>query len=912
MGRYLFTVPTGLTILLTAQAELAHAQADSAVEVIEVVGTTPLGAAIDADTVAANVQTASAEEIREQGALDLADFMRRSLGSVFVNEAQSNPLQPDVQYRGFVGSPLLGLPQGLAVYQDGVRSNEPFGDTVNWALIPESAIDSVYLLPGANPLFGLNALGGAIAIRTKDGFSSPGSRAEVLAGSFGRTSLQAETGGTLGSGLGYFVTASRFDEDGWRDFSPSEADQVFAKLSAQGERSRIDTSLTLVDTDLIGNGAAPVDLLEVDPEAIFTRPDRTQNDLVLLNVNAEQSVSDAITLRGNVYVRRSDVDTLNGDDSDFEECEATPGFICEEEDGDEEIVLDENGDPIAFDDDLEGATINHTSTKQDGAGFGLQADIESRLAGRDNLLTVGVAHDSGDIEFAASTELGALDATRLAVPGGVFVGEAFTGLHAFVDNTGLFVSNTFSLGATASLTVSGRYNRTHVVLEDQLDDDLDGDHTFQRFNPAVGLTIGRDDLRFYAGYSEANRAPSPVELTCADEDDPCRLPNAFLADPPLEQVVAKTFEAGVRGTFGSGRWHAGLFHTANDDDILFISAGALTNQGFFDNVGETRRQGVELNVSGEAGERITWFVDYTQLDATFRESFSVPSPNNPAAVDGEIAVEPGDRLPLIPERLLKAGLRLTASERLTFGLEILNASGAFFRGDEGNVTEDLEDYTLLNARMELALGERASLFVTIDNLLDEEYSDIRPIRRGRRSTGRRFRGTPFLGPGRAARRLGRGPRAVLRRRAAFDRERLDAPRGQASVAARREKYPELLVVRSDVRVAPARRHRAALPEIAAIERAEELTLLHAAQPGREVRRVARAARVGRMAARALRLKHAPADVGRDIGATRAGVGLALDPIRRRRLRPWLLRRRLRRKRLRRAGVTAERGADGKQ
>src|SRR5688572_12642899 len=246
MSRYTAVVPAAFAALLTVPLDVALAQATSPIEVIEIIGTTPLGAELDADAIAANVQTATAEEMREQGALDLADFMRRSLGSVFVNESQSNPLQPDVQYRGFVGSPLLGLPPGLAVYQDDVRSNEPFGDTVNWALIPESAIDSVYLLPGANPLFGLNALGGAIAIRTKDGFTSPGTRAEVLAGSFGRTALQAETGGTFGEGLGYFVTASHFDENGWRDFSPSEAEQVFAKLSAEGERSRIDTSLTLV------------------------------------------------------------------------------------------------------------------------------------------------------------------------------------------------------------------------------------------------------------------------------------------------------------------------------------------------------------------------------------------------------------------------------------------------------------------------------------------------------------------------------------------------------------------------------------------------------------------------------------------------------------------------------------------
>ncbi|HEY3516026.1 MAG TPA: TonB-dependent receptor, partial [Gammaproteobacteria bacterium] len=509
----------------------AFAQPPAPIEVIQVVGVTPLGGDLDTDRIAANVQTASADELRDRNALDLADFMKRGLGSVFVNEAQSNPLQPDVQYRGFVGSPLLGLPQGLAVYQDGVRVNEPFGDTVSWALIPESAVESLYVVPGSNPLFGLNALGGAIAVRTKDGFSNDDTRAEVTAGSFGRAGVQAETGGSFSDELGYFVTASVLDEDGWRDYSPTDAEQIFAKLTSRGDNSRVDVSLTRVDTDLVGNGAAPEDLLELDRTAIFTWPDHTWNALTMLGVSGEQTASANITLRGNIYVRASDIDTLNGDDSDFVECAATPGFVCEEEDGAEELVLDENGLPVAADDALIGGAVNRTSTEQDGAGFGLQADFTGDLGSRENRFTIGVAHDEADVEFGASTELGALDATRQAVGGGVFVGERFTGLETSTSSTGFYLSNTFTFGERTALTVSGRYNRTHVVLEDQIDDALDGDHTFERFNPAIGLTFGTEAVTFYASYSEANRTPSPVELTCADEDDPCRLPNAFLADP---------------------------------------------------------------------------------------------------------------------------------------------------------------------------------------------------------------------------------------------------------------------------------------------------------------------------------------------------------------------------------------------
>jgi outer membrane receptor protein involved in Fe transport len=297
------------------------------------------------------------------------------------------------------------------------------------------------------------------------------------------------------------------------------------------------------------------------------------------------------------------------------------------------------------------------------------------------------------------------------------------------------------------LTVSGRYNRTRVVLEDLLEDDLDGDHTFQRFNPALGVTVGAGAFTFYAGYSEASRAPSPVELTCADEDDPCRLPNAFVADPPLEQVVAKTLEAGVRGEWNGGRWHAGVFRTTNDDDILFVSAGALTNEGFFDNVGETRRDGFEANLLGTAGERLTWSLDYTSLDATFREDFTVMSPNHPAAVDGEIEVESGDRLPLIPEQLLKAGVRFAFGDAFTLGADVVASSGAYFRGDEGNWLEELDGYSAVNVRAEYRFGQRATLFLAIDNLLDEEYETFGVFGEADEVLGEEFEEPFFVGPG---------------------------------------------------------------------------------------------------------------------------------------------------------------------
>ena len=739
---FLVTLGSALALMLHGTT-----RAQEVLDEIEVVGQTPLRAGVDVDDVASNVQAATGEEISEQRAIDLAEFMRRNLAGVFVNEAQSNPLQPDVQYRGFVGSPLLGLPQGIAVYFDGVRMNEPFGDTVNWALLPDSAMDTVYLVPGSNPLFGLNALGGAVSINTKDGFSNPGSNARIYGGSFGRFGVQAGSGGNTGN-LGYFMTASFFEEEGWRDFSPSEAIRLFGKLGWRNNASSLALGIGYTGTDLIGNGAAPVQLLASERAAIFTRPDRTENEMWLANLTLSHELVDGPTLTGNVYLRDSDVTTLNGDDSDFEACAGMPAFLCESDDGDETLLLDPDDNPIPATDALEGATVNRTATRQQSAGFGIQSSWTGAPGGRENLLVIGAAYDHSDALFDASTELGSLDDTRLAVPGGRLIGDAFTRLAAETRIVGVFVTDTYSLSDRVTVTVSGRYNRIEVTLEDQLGTALNGNHVFNRINPAAGVTVKLTrDVTAYAGYGEANRAPSPVELTCADEDDPCRLPNAFLADPPLEQVVARTWEAGIRGHWADGGWHAGVFRAINDDDILFISAGALTNEGYFDNVGKTRRDGIEIDLHGQFGQSFQWFLAYTYLDAIFLDNFRVPSANNPASIDGEVDVQAGDRLPLIPNHLFKAGLSVSISERLTLGGQLLSGSDFYLRGDEGNDTATAGDFAVLNLRGDYHVTDKLTLFLNIDNVLNSEYETFGLFGQPEEVLGEGFDNQRFLSPG---------------------------------------------------------------------------------------------------------------------------------------------------------------------
>jgi iron complex outermembrane receptor protein len=684
------------------------------------VSSTPLGGfEIPVERVPGHVQRATHDSIERVRRAGFAQFMDQKIGSVSINEAQANPLQPDVHIRGFVASPLLGQPQGVAVYQNGVRINDPFGDIVNWALIPEGAIERVDVISGSNPLFGLNALGGALSLQTKTGFSSPGTSVEVLYGSYGRTIAQVESGGESDGRFSYYGNVRYLEEDGWRDHSPTEALHFFGDVGWRGEKSEAHLSVTRITTDLIGNGPTPVQLLAVDREAIYTHPDRTENDLVFATLSLSHRFSDSLQLSAVAYSRRSDIDTLNGDESPFEECEDDPGFVCD--DDEEELALDPDGEPIPFGPNVDGAALNRSATRQDTYGVSAQLGAVHFLGGRENRLIVGGAVDQSRTRFGLQTELATFDDTRGAIGSGILAEESFVGLKARTKNWSVFITDTYAITPQLDATVSARYNDTRVELRDQIGTELSGDHSFTRFNRAAGLTY-RPSKHFglYASYGESNRAPSPVELTCADEDDPCSLPNAFLSDPPLEQVVARTIEVGARGAWRHGRWHAGVFRTKNDDDILFISAGQLTNQGFFDNVGETRRQGIELNADGRFG-RLSWSASYVRLDAEFRDSFTVMSDHNPMAVDGEIHVPRGARIPSLPKYIAKVGAALDMHS-VRLGLDVSHQSDQYFRGDEGNLNPPLSGYTLVNASAEWSVTQNFSLFLQVENLLDEKYA----------------------------------------------------------------------------------------------------------------------------------------------------------------------------------------------
>jgi len=238
-----------------------------------------------------------------------------------------------------------------------------------------------------------------------------------------------------------------------------------------------------------------------------------------------------------------------------------------------------------------------------------------------------------------------------------------------------------------------------------------------------------------------------VELTCADPDAPCRLPNAFVADPPLDQVVTKTFEMGFRGEFGKISWNADLFQGTSFDDLIFISSGALTNEGYFQNVAQTLRQGVELSIGGTLFNRLHGLLNYTFISATFETDLTVSSPNHPEAKGGEIDVEKGDRIPGVPQHNLKADITFAVTEALSLGTNILINSNQVFRGDEGNLIDQIPGYGIVHLRGRYTLWNNFSIFAKVNNLFDETYETFGLFGEADEVLGDDFEDSRFLSPG---------------------------------------------------------------------------------------------------------------------------------------------------------------------
>lgn len=715
-------VVTAATVFALPQASLAENKAEVLeLETIEVVGTTPLpGIGVPLNQVPANVQAASGKAIGEQKPVNISEFLDSNLGSVTINDTVSNPYQPDVLYRGFTASPLLGTPQGLSVFLDGVRVNEPFGDIVNWDLIPSNAIANINLIPGSNPLFGLNTLGGALSVHTKSGSGNPGASATVTGGSWGRRAFEFEAGGKKDR-FDYFVAGNFFHEDGWRMASDSDVRQLFAKAGWQDEKSNLDLSLLLADNKMHGIQALPSEMLGKRDKA-YSIPDIIENRLAMVTLNGSHFIADDKLIAGNLYYRHNRADGFNSNVNDDYPGDgvvsSSTSVACLG------VIAPSPCDPYS--------SNVVTTTDTDGYGGAIQTTLTGDFAGHRNQFTAGISADLGRTKFRSDTQIADIIGIETVSIQPITTPQTVR-LKADNDYYGLYATDTFSLTDQLHVTLSGRYNRAIVKLSgtslDLTDDtlvpgDLDGNHRFSRFNPALGINFNPSkSLSLYGGYSEGMRAPSPVELACADPDHPCALPNAFAGDPPLKMVVSRTWEGGARGRLGESiHWNAGLFHTENTDDILFI-ASSTSGAGYFQNVGKTLRQGVELGLNGKL-DKFSFAANYSYVEATFQTPFTANSAANSSADASEnILVGMGSTIPGVPRNTLKLRLGYDITPAWSVGSNVVAATSQYARGDENNQDSHgkIPGYTVVNLDTRYSISRNWKVFAKVTNVFDRNY-----------------------------------------------------------------------------------------------------------------------------------------------------------------------------------------------
>ncbi|MGP0003232.1 MAG: TonB-dependent receptor [Acetobacteraceae bacterium] len=716
-------------ILLTGTAAAQTAQQPPATELppVEVIGASPLiGSGIDRNTVPAETHVLDSNDLTREGTPDLVNSLNRQVSGVNLDSASGNPYQPTFFYHGYAASPLQGTPQGLAVYVNGVRFNQPFGDTVDWDLIPDIAIDRINL-EGSNPVFGLNALGGSVNVQLKNGFNWQGFEADVSGGSFGQIQGEFQYGKQAGNASTY-VAGSVLHQGGWRDLQSTDLQNIFGDVGWRSDRAELHLNITAAHSVLNGPGSSPVQLLAVDPSAQFTAPNQVNNQYASLSLNGTVDITDTTSVQALVYYRYFLQRVTNGNAPNDAPCTDGSGLLCF--DGGFSTTLGGafipnflNGGPYS--------ELDDQTTNTNAYGASAQVTNADDVFGLKNNFVAGLSFDGAQTMFSAVSYIGGLTALdRVFVGPGVVIDEPGTNspVRVAISNAtyGLYFADTLNLTPRLALTVSGRFNAALIDLNDQNGGDLTGNHTYNHFNPAAGITYQFAPwLTAYAGYAVANRAPTPAELSCAGPNNSCSLANFFVGDPNLQQVVSHTLEAGLRGNvapFEGARlsYNLALFRSNLDDDIAFINS-VTQGRAYFANIGQTRRQGVDVGAQLKT-DRWLAYVAYTYVSATFQSGFVEASGNNPAAdANGNLTIRPGNRLPGIPANQLKFGANYKVTDKWTVGASAILASSAFLFGDEANLTPPLPGYFTMNLTTTYQLTKNVRLFAWAENITNARY-----------------------------------------------------------------------------------------------------------------------------------------------------------------------------------------------
>ncbi|MBF7010212.1 TonB-dependent receptor [Novosphingobium sp. HR1a] len=662
------------------------------------------------------------------GKRDLGRALERTVPGLTLAESTGNPWQAAITWRGFSASALQGAEQGMAVYLDGVRFNQPFGDVVLLDVVPEMALANAQL-NDASPVLGRNALAGSLLLTTHDGVSLSGMRLQADVDTVG------SLGGSASLGLGdkadnLLIVAEARHDDGWRVASPSTLKRVFAKGVHDAGAWGIEVQGLAADTDLTGNGVAPVELLAAKWNAVFTTPDVTDTRFARIVAAPWIAAGETGRIELRAHWQTLTRKSANGDLADFGACEDDAGYLCLGDDDEFEEPLLANGARVVNDPAVDDyAVFNRGRERTRSGGAMLQWLDERETENGTRRFAVGASWERARTRFTATTELGELEEDRSVEGLGLLLTSEEGGIIPVdvvtrMSDLALFASAEVPLTPALTVEAGARWSRNTVKLDDRMGDALDGSHRFSRLNPSIEFdyAVGAD-VHATAGFALTSRNPTPAELSCADPESPCTLANFFIADPPLKAMTARNWHAGLSGganAFGAAlSWRVNGWRSDTRNDIRMI-ASEVRGRAYFANLGESRRQGIEASADWrQGGWRLSG--SYAFTDAKFRQDFAVSSPSNPEAdEDGLVEVRRGDRLPGVPRHSvnLYAG---RAGKGWELGFAMRARSGQVLVGDEGNDNARTPAYAVFDmmGRVEIAPG--IELAAELRNMFDRHY-----------------------------------------------------------------------------------------------------------------------------------------------------------------------------------------------
>ncbi len=705
--------------LASAQLIMTLAHADDVVgtlPTVEVVGVSPVASFnIPLNQYPGNIQVLRENDIESQKSSSFSELLGRSAASVNLNEIQGNPFQLDLNYRGQRLSPVLGSAQGISAYLDGVRINEAFGDVISWDMLPESAISTITMIPGSNPMYGMNTLSGALVMTTKNGLTHEGNEVELTAGSFGRQRADVGVGRNLGNGYHAYAAATTFKEDGWREKSDSKLTNAFIKFGRDTEKTSWNVSVMGGTSDLKGNGLAPHDMYTTNYRQGYTFYDITENKSQQVSFAGTHKLSNEEKLSLTTWYRHAKRKGNNGDvNEDYRELLET-------------VDCDASPNTSGCDDT---AVINRNTSTQKTYGMTLQWDkqlgVHKVLAG----LTLQQAKTSYQ-QYEGETSFD--ESTRVALPASSFTEQADH--RGKVTQYGFYFGDVLTPRDGTLLSGALRYDFAKVNNKLKNDGGVDQNETFtyRKLNPSFGFSQALNkQATIFSNWSQGMRVPTAFELGCADPTNPCRVPTGLQDDPYLKPIISQTAEIGLRlFPTEKTRITVAAFHGVNKDDVMFVTAPAQYNgvttisEGYFKNIGKTQRDGIELTARHRESR---WEIgaSYTYLKARYKSNLELPS------LEGEIDVTPGTRIAGLPEHLFKfaAMYRVTPQVRVggdvqLYGSQVVagNETGTANRDVDAATGKDkLAGYGILNLNANYEYVKGLNFFVRVNNVFDKKYA----------------------------------------------------------------------------------------------------------------------------------------------------------------------------------------------